>query len=230
MSEPKARGAAETLPLFPLGAVLYPGMLLPLHIFEERYRQLVRDLLDSPEPRRFGVIAIRKGRETGIDGVHSLYEIGCTATLRRIHRHDDGRFDIVTAGTERFRLLGLDETRPYLQGEVEMLTEEPVDPAVAGPAVRVIQAAFREYLDALTEWGGATVRLEELPDEPVLLSFVVAAAMIIDLPERQALLAESDTLHRLARQRALLSRETAVLRTTTSRPAPDLRNTPYSPN
>jgi len=218
------------LPLFPLGAVLYPGMLLPLHIFEERYRQLVRDLLDEAEPRQFGVIAIRKGRETGVDGVHSLYEIGCTATLRGVSRHDDGRFDIVTAGTQRFRLLGLDQTRPYLQGEVEMLTEAPADPAVAGPAVRVIQAAFREYLDALTEWGGATVRLEDLPDEPVLLSFVVAAAMIIDLPERQALLAESDTLRRLARQRALLSRETAMLRTTTSRPAPDLRHTPYSPN
>jgi Lon protease-like protein len=220
----------EMLPLFPLGAVLYPGMLLPLHIFEERYRQLVRDLLDGPEPRRFGVIAIRKGRETGIDGVRSLYEIGCTATLRRVERHPDGRFDIITVGTQRFRLSGLDETRPYLQGEVEMLPDEPVDPARAGAAVRVIQAAFRDYLDALIEWGGATVRLEDLPDEPVLLSFVVAAAMIIDLPERQALLAESDTLRRLAMQRALLSRETAMLRTTTSRPAPDLRNTPYNPN
>ncbi len=220
----------EILPLFPLGAVLYPGMLLPLHIFEERYRQLVRDLLDGAEPRRFGVIAIRKGRETGIDGVHSLYEIGCTATLRQVDRHEDGRFDIVTAGSRRFRLLGLNETRPYLQGEVELLADEPADPAVAGPAVRVIQAAFREYLDALTEWGGATVRVEELPDEPELLSFLVSAAMVIDLPERQALLAESGTLRRMAMQRALLSRETAMLRTTTSRPAPDLRNTPYSPN
>jgi uncharacterized protein len=218
------------LPLFPLGAVLYPGMLLPLHIFEERYRQLVRDLLDGPEPRLFGVIAIRKGRETGIDGVHSLYEIGCTATLRRVEEREDGRFDIVSVGTQRFRLLTLDRTRPYLQGEVEMLADEPADPAEAGPAVRMIQAAFREYLDALTEWGGATVRLEDLPDEPELLSFIVAAAMVIDLPERQAMLAEPDTLRRLAMQRALLSRETAMLRTTTSRPVPDLRNTPYSPN
>jgi Lon protease-like protein len=220
----------EMLPLFPLGAVLYPGMLLPLHIFEERYRQLVMDLLAGAELRRFGVVAIRKGRETGIDGVDSLYEVGCTATLRRVDRRDDGRFDIVTVGTQRFRLLRLDQTRPYLQGEVEMLSEEPADPTAAGPAVGVIQAAFREYLDALTEWGGAKVRLEELPDEPELLSFIVAAAMVIDLPERQAMLAESDTLRRLAMQRALLSRETAMLRTTTSRPAPDLRNTPYSPN
>jgi uncharacterized protein len=218
------------LPLFPLGAVLYPGMLLPLHIFEERYRRLVRDLLDGAEPRRFGVIAIRKGRETGIDGVHSLYEIGCTATLRRVEEREDGRFDIVSVGTRRFRLLTLDRTRPYLQGEVEMLADEPADPAKAGPAVAGVQAAFREYLDALTEWGGATVRLEDLPDEPELLSFIVAAAMVIDLPERQAMLAEPDTLRRLALQRALLSRETAMLRTTTSRPVPDLRNTPYSPN
>jgi Lon protease-like protein len=221
---------SEMLPLFPLGAVLYPGMLLPLHIFEERYRQLIQDLLGGLEPRRFGVIAIRKGRETGVDGVQSLYEIGCTATLRRVERHDDGRFDIVTVGTQRFRLRRLDETRPYLQGEVELLAEQVVDPVTAEPAVRVIQAAFRAYLDALTEWGGATVRIEDLPDEPTLLSFIVAAAMVIDLPERQALLAEPDTLRRLGRQRALLSWETAMLRTTTSRPAPDLRHAPYSPN
>ena len=221
---------SEVLPLFPLGAVLFPGMLMPLHIFEDRYRQLVRDLLGGPEPRRFGVIAIRKGRETGIDGVQSLYEIGCTAVLRRVEQHDDGRYDIVTVGTQRFRLLGLDDSQPYLQGEVELLAEEPVDPAAAEPAVRVVQAAFREYLDALTEWGGATVRLEELPGEPSLLSFIVAAAVVIDLPERQALLAESDTMRRLAAERALLGRETAMLRTTTSRPAPDLRNMPYNPN
>jgi uncharacterized protein len=221
---------SEVMPLFPLGAVLYPGMLLPLHIFEERYRQLVRDLLDGPDPRRFGVIAIRKGRETGIDGVHSLYEIGCTATLRRVDQHEDGRFDIVTVGTDRFRLLGLDETGPYLRGEVEVLADGETDPAFSAPLVRTVQAAFRAYLDALTESGGASVRIEELPDEPRLLSFIVAAAMIIDLPDRQALLAEPDTGQRLNRQRAMLSRETAMLRTTTSRPAPDLRNTPYNLN
>jgi hypothetical protein len=221
---------SEMMPLFPLGAVLYPGMLLPLHIFEERYRQLVQDLLDGPDPRRFGAIAIRKGRETGIDGVHSLYEVGCIATLRRVEQYDDGRFDIITVGTQRFKLNSLDETRPYLQGDVELLTDEVADPAAALPLVRTVQVAFRTYLDALTEWGGATVRIEELPDEPMLLSFIVAAAMIIDLTERQGLLAEPDTLRRLEAQRALLSRETAMLKTTTSRPAPDLRNTPYNPN
>jgi uncharacterized protein len=221
---------SEMLPLFPLGAVLYPGMLLPLHIFEERYRQLVRDLLDRPDPRRFGVIAIRRGRETGVDGVQSLYEIGCTATVRRIDKHEDGRFDLITVGTARFRLLGLDQTLPYLQGEIEPLADEVVDPAAAAPIARAVQVAFRSYLDALTEWGGATVSVQDLPDEPVFLSYLVAASMVIDLPERQGLLAEPDTVRRLNAERALLSRETGMLRTTTSRPAPDLRYSPYNPN
>jgi uncharacterized protein len=218
------------LPLFPLGAVLYPGMLLPLHIFEERYRQLVRDLLEEPEPRRIGVIAIRRGRETGSGGVHSLYEIGCTATVRRVDKHEDGRFDLVTVGTQRFRLLTLDQTLPYFRGDIEPLADDVVDPAAAAPVVAAVQAAFRSYLDALTERGGAVVKVADLPDEPVLLSFLVAASMIIDLPERQGLLAEPDTVRRMNLERALLWRETGMLRTTTTRPAPDLRYEPYSPN
>src|ERR1035438_5172606 len=108
---------SETLPLFPLGTVLYPGVLLPLHIFEERYRQLVRDLLAGPEPRQFGVIAIRKGRETGVDGISALHEIGCVAEVRQIREHEDGRYDLITAGAARFRLLALETGVPYLQGE-----------------------------------------------------------------------------------------------------------------
>ena len=221
---------SETLPLFPLGAVLYPGMLLPLHIFEERYRQLVRDLLEQPEPRRFGAIAIRKGRETGVDGVHSLYEIGCTATVRRVDKYEDGRFDLVTVGTQRFRLLGLDQTLPYFRGEIDLLADDIVDPAAAAPVVSAVQAAFRSYLDALTERGGAVAKVEDLPDEPVLLSYLVAATMVIDLPDRQGLLAEADSLSRLTAERGILQRETAMLRTLTARPAPDLRYAPYSPN
>jgi uncharacterized protein len=224
---------AEMLPLFPLGAVLYPGMVLPLHIFEERYRQLVRDLLERSHPRQFGVIAIRKGRETGIDGVlglHSLYRTGCTAAVRRVDRFEDGRFNLVTVGVQRFRLLALDDSRAYLQGEIELLDDDAVDQAAAAPWVHAVQTAFLAYLDALTEQGLATVRIDDLPAEPVLLSFVVAAAMVIDLPARQSLLDEPDTVRRLNAERSLLAQETAVLRATASRPAPDLRHTPHSPN
>jgi uncharacterized protein len=221
---------SHTLPLFPLGTVLYPGLLLPLHIFEERYRQLVRDLLDGPEPRRFGVIAIRRGRETGVDGISSLHEIGCTALVRQIQEHDDGRFDLVTVGTQRFQLAGLDHSKPYLQGEVDLLAEDAGGEPAAGLAAQAVQGAFRAYLDALAGRGVTQVAVPDLPEEPAALSYLVAASMIMDLPDKQALLAEPDALHRLIAERALLSRETMMLRSLTSTPAPDLRNSPYSSN
>ena len=221
---------SHTLPLFPLGTVLYPGLLLPLHIFEQRYRQLIRDLLDGPEPRCFGVIAIRRGRETGVDGISSLHEIGCTATVRQIQEHDDGRFDLVTVGTQRFQLAGLDHSKPYLQGEVDLLAEDTGDEPAAGLAAQAVHGAFRAYLDALAGRGVTQAAVPELPGEPDALSYLVAASMIMDLRDKQALLAEPDALHRLIAERALLSRETMMLRSLTSTPAPDLRNSSYSSN
>ncbi len=113
------------IPLFPLGTVLYPGLMLPLHIFEDRYRQLIRDLLDAPEgsTRHFGVVAIRVGREVGSEGVTALHDIGCLAELRQVEAYDDGRFDIVTTGTTRFRLRAVDHSLAYLQGDVDLLDE-----------------------------------------------------------------------------------------------------------
>jgi Lon protease-like protein len=221
---------SETLPLFPLGTVLFPGLLLPLHIFEDRYRQLVRDLTDQPEPRQFGVIAIRHGRETGVDGIQALHEIGCTATLRQVKPLEDGRCDVVTVGTQRFRLAGLDDSKPYLQGQVDLLAEETGDEAAAAQGVRVVRDGFRAYLSALAERGVTQISTPELPEDPVPLSYLVAASMIIDLGDRQALLAEPDAVHRLAAERTLLSRELTMLRTLTATPAPDLRNSPYSSN
>ena len=219
---------SETLPLFPLGTVLFPGLLLPLHIFEERYRQLVRDLQDGPEPRRFGVLAIRQGRETGVDGIQALHEIGCTATLRQVKQLEDGRYDIVTVGTDR--LAGLDDSKPYLQGQVDLLPEETGDSAGAALAARVVKDAFRAYLSTLAERGVTQISAPELPDDPVTLSYLVGASMIIDLSDRQTLLAEPDALRRLVAERSLLSRELTMLRTLTATPAPDLRNSPYSSN
>ncbi len=204
--------------------------MLPLNIFEERYRELVRDLLDGPEPRRFGVIAIRKGRETGVDGISALYQIGCTATVREVAEQDDGRYHLVTVGTQRFRLASLDKSRPYLQGEVDLLEEEVGDEAAAGLAVHAVQRGFHGYVEALASRESVEVTVPELPDEPLLLSYLVAASMILDLPVRQDLLAEPDAERRLGAERALLARETTMLRSLTATPAPDLRNTPYSSN
>jgi Lon protease-like protein len=114
------------LPLFPLGSVLFPGLVLPLHVFEERYRALVRDIMDLPEgePREFGVVAIRRGWE--VDGASAegltLFEVGCTAELRQVTELDDGRMDIVTVGRRRFHLdRVLEADTPYLQAEVTYL-------------------------------------------------------------------------------------------------------------
>ena len=222
---------SETLPLFPLGTVLYPGLLLPLHIFEDRYRQLVRDLRAGPEPRRFGVIAIREGRETGVNGVSALYGVGCTATLRRVSELEDGRFDLITVGSQRFRLASeLDESQPYLRADVDLLDEDTGDEAEARLAAQAVQRGFRAYLDALAAQGVTQISVPDLPDEPVVLSYLVAASVIADLSDKQALLAEPDALSRLTAERAMLSREAAMLRSLTSTPAPDLRNAPYNPN
>jgi uncharacterized protein len=218
------------LPLFPLGSVLYPGLLLPMHIFEDRYRKLVHDLLAEPEPRCFGVIAIREGRETGADGVSALYDVGCTATVRQVIEQEDGRFYLITVGTQRFRLAEIDRSQPYLRGQVDYLPEDTGDREAAQLAVQDVQSCFRAYLEALAERGATKVSTPDLPDEPVQLSYLVAASMIANIGEKQTLLAQPDALQRLTTERALLSRENAMLRSLTSAPAPEFRQMPYNPN
>ncbi len=222
---------SHRLPLFPLGSVLFPGLVLPLHVFEERYRLLVRELLALPEDeRRFGVIAIRQGREVGADGVHALYDVGCVAHLRRAEPYDDGRFDIVTTGTARFRLDELDDSGPYLRGEVEVLPDELGDAPEAPLLDRAVRAAFADYLQALSEASGDEIELPELPDSPLVLGFLVAATTALDLDERQRLLGLEDGVTRLRAELALLRREATLLRHLSAAPAPELARGPISLN
>lgn len=221
----------DRLPLFPLGMVLLPGLVLPLHVFEERYRQLVRDLLELPEQeRRFGVLAIREGREVGADGVTALHAVGCAARLRRVEPYDDGRFDLLTTGAERFRLLDLDTSGPYLVGEVEWLPDD-MGPADEAPLLdAAVRTAFVEYVDALSQAGGSEVELPELPDSSLVLSYVVAATVLLDLDDRQALLAEPDGASRLRAELTVLRREGTLLRVLTAAPSPELARGPVSLN
>lgn len=217
----------QRLPIFPLATVLFPGLVLPLHVFEERYRQMVRDLVALPEEqRRFGVVALRQGRDVGEDAVasNSLYEIGCVAVLREVQELDDGRFVLVTAGSRRFRLGDLDDSRRYLRADVELL-DEPVGDA-AEVLVAAVGAAFTTYRRTLT---GSTEELELL-DDPELLSYVVAAAVVLDLSERQVLLEAPDTATRLRCELTLLRREIAMLNLLRSLPAVELPATQVSPN
>jgi Lon protease-like protein len=223
--------AAErvTIPLFPLGTVLFPGLLLPLNIFEERYRALVRDLLSLPDDeRRFGVVAIRHGREVGADSIEALYEIGTTATVGQIEEQPDGRFAMVTVGTERFRLVSIDHERPYLRGEVELL-DDPAGQDADDRATELL-VAYRAYLDVLGETRGMEIALPQLPDDPPLLSWLVAATVLVDLPVKQQLLEHADLASRLIAETALLRQETSLLRAMAATPVPDLTRAPQSPN
>lgn len=212
------------IPLFPLGTVLFPGLLLPLHVFERRYRDLVRDLLTAPdEQQRFGVIAIREGREVGADGIRALYPVGCVARLRRVDPYDDGRFDIVSTGAQRFRLLSVDTALPYLRAEVELLDEAP------GEAADAAAAGVRALFDVYRRAVGAQPA-EDLPTEPDVLSYLVAATMVLDLPDRQILLEQPDTTLRLRQELRLLRRETALLGLLPSLPGVELTRVAASPN
>lgn len=227
----------ERIPLFPLGAVLFPGLLIPLHIFEPRYRELIRHLVSLPpgSPRRFGVVAIREGREVGTCGVRSLHEVGCVAELGQVEAYDDGRFDTVSLGTTRFRLHAVDESLPYLQGDIEEIPEAPGD---AGPVladgVRRLFGTYRAALGrAQHETGGNEPEGEaddQLPDEPATLGYFVAAATVLEIGDQQRLLAATDDSARLRLTLDLLRRETAVLRALPSLPATELCRSPYGEN
>jgi Lon protease-like protein len=212
------------VPLFPLGTVLFPGLLLPLHVFEQRYRDLVEDLLRADESERaLGVVAIREGREVGADSLRALHPVGCLARLRRVDRYDDGRFDLVTMGTTRFRLVEVDRDRTaYLQGSVEPLPEPAgADPRSAAVAVRELFAAYGDRL-------GVTV--DDLPTDPDALGYQVSATVVLDLSERQALLEAPDATTRLRELARLLRREIGLLGTLPSLPGVDLTRAPASPN
>ena len=214
---------AEPLPLFPLGhTVLFPGVVLPLHVFEERYRELVRTLVELPEGarRRFGVVAIRQGWEVGEDAVSALHDVGCAAELRRVSRYPDGRYDLVTVGTDRFRLRSVDrQSRPYLVGSVDWLPAEPAPAGVAGLAAAV-GAVFGEYVTAAAGLQGRPTEQAALPDDPVELAYAVAAAAVLTLEDRQALLAAETTRARLRAELRLLKRETTMVRRLRALPVP----------
>ncbi|ABP55631.1 LON peptidase substrate-binding domain-containing protein [Salinispora tropica] len=217
------------LPVFPLGTVLFPGLVLPLHIFEDRYRALVRHLLALPEQgrREFGVVAIRAGWEvapTAPDGRPlpgddvTLHEVGCTAELRQVTELPDGGYDIVTVGRQRFRMGAVDRaSAPYLTAEVEWLPE-PHTPDEAGELPARVTAVFRQYLSLIR--ADPEEISEQLPEDPTVLSHLVAATTALTLADRQRLLAIDGTATRLRAELRLLTREVALLRQVRAVPVP----------
>ncbi|MEV0426723.1 LON peptidase substrate-binding domain-containing protein [Micromonospora sp. NPDC050495] len=218
------------LPVFPLGTVLFPGLVLPLHIFEERYRALVRHLVGLPEgaTREFGVVAIRAGWEVApagspgrpaLDGEVTLHEVGCTAELRQVTELADGGFDIVTVGRRRFRIADVDsDAAPYLTAAVEWLPEPAGPDEGAGLLAARVISVFRQYLGLVRP--DPQEISEQLPEDPTVLSHLVAATAALTVDDRQRLLAIDDTAARLRAELRLLHRETALLRHVRAVPVP----------
>ncbi|MFD0687067.1 LON peptidase substrate-binding domain-containing protein [Actinomadura fibrosa] len=218
----------ERIALFPLGTVLYPGLVLPLHLFEERYRLMIGDLLERPEPRRFGVVGIELGHEVGADAARRLAAVGCVAELHDVTPHEDGRYDIVTVGARRFRLKRVDRSRPYLQGEVEFLPDEPG--AGAEASARRVRRMFRVYRERLAATGASPAEEIDLPDDPVRLSYLIAASVVLDPHEKQRLLEHEDATLRLRAEAELLARENRILDALPMIPAGQFLDGAFTPN
>lgn len=194
------------LPLFPLGTVLVPGMILTLNVFEPRYRFMLRDLADlPPSDRAFGVLAIQAGHEVGVGAVQAMADVGTVAVIKHARSQGGGSFLIAALGTTRFRLLRTldDDATPYARGEVELFTEpqEDLDSPELHDLANSVSASFCALLDA------CGIALPELPEDPRELSYFVTANSPVALAQRQRLLEFTGTKARLAAALDLLRDE-----------------------
>jgi Lon protease-like protein len=196
------------MPLFPLNVVLFPNMPLPLHIFEERYKEMVNRCVRESIP--FGVVLISES--ASVSGKARTFPIGCSARIARVERLPDGRMNIEVVGEERFRILDQHETLPYRTGLTEALHDTPADTDAVGPLVDDVQRLLRDFLTRQLALLGQRVGEFELPEEPEELSFAAACVLDLDNEQKQALLEDTDTAARLAMERDILRREVTRLR------------------
>jgi Lon protease-like protein len=183
----------EELPLFPLNTVLFPYASLQLHVFEDRYREMIRTCLEFDRP--FGIVLIRAGSEVG--GYIDPYMVGTAVRIVQVHTYDDGRMDIQVQGERRFRIRQLDESKPYLVGRVEPVVEHAIEES--NRAEELLIRAREEFevlvqrLFARQEFSVQVV----FPTDPVALSFTIANLLPMENLEKQRLLETTDTLERV---------------------------------
>lgn len=196
------------LPLFPLNTVLFPGQVLPLHIFEERYRLMIRRCLAEDAP--FGVVLIKHGAEVG--EAAEPHAVGTVARIVESTHLPNGTLNIITVGMERFRIRRLLRDQPYLRGEVETLPmAEPADAqAVLALAHRVRERVAR-YIQLIAEAAGLQIQIDQMPDSPQQIGYLAAVTMQIDNGEKQTLLDMTSLPRILAAEVVLLNRENALL-------------------
>jgi Lon protease-like protein len=215
--------------MFPLNAVIFPGVSVPLNVFEDRYRALVHHLLrvEDPTQRLFGSVGIREGYEVGEHGAQSLFRVGCRVQLTEVESHPDGTFSIVAVGLDRIELERLDTTGTFPVGHVvdRPETSAPVD----GDLVDRARETFAAYREALAEIR-ADPYTGDLPRDPSYLSWTLAACAPLPLQDRQALLEAEDAGERLRLVTDLLRSELRAMSVLPSLPATDVARTRWSPN
>ncbi|MGC8785866.1 MAG: LON peptidase substrate-binding domain-containing protein [Anaerolineae bacterium] len=193
------------IPLFPLNVVLFPGMALPLHIFEERYRWMIADCLEGK--RQLGIILAKPEAE----GTVSVYAIGTSALITHVDEQEDGSMDILTAGLDRFRVLHLLHTEPYIVGRIEWFPLEKTGAPGVVKLAHKAKAPFVRYLRLVSEVLGTTIRIENTPRDPTDLAYLMAIALQISMEEKQELLSIPSLPALLWREYLILSREEILL-------------------
>ena len=172
------------LPLFPLHTVLFPGQLLPLHIFEPRYRLMVEECLAGQ--MAFGVVLIREGQEVGEEA--TPFDVGTTARIGQVERLPDGRMNILCAGESRFKITALHHHRPFLTGDADLWPWTPLAPGDVDARVARLTQLLTRYMRRLAQATGNSVNLDDMPDEPGPLANLAAIALQIPNREKQHLL------------------------------------------
>jgi uncharacterized protein len=180
--------------MFPLGNVLVPTAVLPLHVFEERYRALTRDCLSGD--REFGVVLIERGSEVGGGDVRS--NVGTVARIVDAAELDDGRFALVAVGTHRIRVVRWLADDPYPRAEVEAWPDDDGDAARLASAVAAVEPPLRRLLALKSELGEpVTPATVELDDEPSIAGFQMTALAPIGPADRQRLLCQTGMADRV---------------------------------
>lgn len=198
------------LPLFPLNMVVFPGMPVPLHIFEARYKEMINGCIEAQRP--FGIVLIEQGRAEGDTHVRP-YRVGCTVHISQVERLPDGRLFIMTVGQDRFRIHALDrQSHSYLSGDVELLHLEPEETLDLTAAAVALRPLVLDYLRILAEAGNVDVDVEQVPEEPQDLAYVSAALLNIELEKKQALLESNRISALLAYLQRIYKHELHLLR------------------
>ena len=193
---------AKYLPIFPLPLVLFPNELLPLHIFEPRYRQMLIDVQLGNS--LFGV-SYFDSSET-ISDEPELGSIGCATEVREVQTLEDGRSNVLTVGVIRYEIESyIEEKTPYLMAEVSFFEDFEEDETVLNPLADEVFLLFRRIAQAAHELSGQRGRLPEIPQtEPQMLSFLVAAAFNLPVEVKYEFVKSRSTITRLTRLREIL--------------------------